>query len=89
MKHLETAPKEILGNFPRLSREGALFMINNTEKNSAQGSQCQDAQTNHINKIPSLFEVKIPNLTVNSEQSKFLQKIFILLSKSQINQNEQ
>ena len=54
LKHLETAPKEILGNFPRLSRDGALTMINNTEKNLAQGQE-----TNQ--KIPSLFELNIGN----------------------------
>lgn len=50
LKHLETAPKEILGNFPRLSREGAMMMISNTEKSLAQG---QEPNT----KIPSLLEM--------------------------------
>lgn len=54
LKHLETAPKEILGNFPRLSREGALSLINNTEKSLLQGI----SGTNQ--KIPSLFELKVP-----------------------------
>lgn len=54
LKHLETAPKEILGNFPRLSRDGALTMINNTEKNLAQGQEGSQ-------KIPSLFELNITN----------------------------
>ncbi|XP_057332726.1 protein suppressor of sable isoform X2 [Microplitis mediator] len=65
LKHLETAPKEILGEFPRLSREGALMMINNTARNLAQG---QDASTQ---KIPSLFDVTLPaptnNLTNNDK----------------------
>ena len=52
LKHLETAPKEILGNFPRLSRDGALTMINNTEKNISQGQEGNQ-------KIPSLFELNI------------------------------
>lgn len=54
LKHLETAPKEILGNFPRLSREGALSLINNTEKSIAQGHGISPQ------KIPSLFELKVP-----------------------------
>ena len=54
LKHLETAPKEILGNFPRLSREGAMYLINATEKSLAHG---QDAANQ---KIPSLFELKVP-----------------------------
>lgn len=53
LKHLETAPKEILGDFPRLSREGAMLMINNTARSLAQG---QDT-TNQ--KIPSLFELNL------------------------------
>lgn len=32
LKHLETAPKEILGNFPRLSREGVITMLRGNEK---------------------------------------------------------
>ncbi|XP_011871701.1 PREDICTED: protein suppressor of sable isoform X2 [Vollenhovia emeryi] len=60
LKHLETAPKEILGDFPRLSREGAMLMINNTARSLAQG---QDT-TNQ--KIPSLFEL---NLSVPGEKT--------------------
>lgn len=60
LKHLETAPKEILGDFPRLSREGAVLMINNTARSLAQG---QDT-TNQ--KIPSLFEL---NLSVPVEKA--------------------
>ncbi|XP_071653983.1 uncharacterized protein Su(sable) isoform X3 [Temnothorax longispinosus] len=60
LKHLETAPKEILGDFPRLSREGAMLMINNTARSLAQG---QDT-TNQ--KIPSLFEL---NLSVPVEKT--------------------
>ncbi|XP_023245240.1 uncharacterized protein LOC106643214 isoform X3 [Copidosoma floridanum] len=56
LKHLETAPKEILGNFPRLSREGALYLINNTERNS---SHSHDGSNQ---KIPSLFEVKVATM---------------------------
>ncbi|XP_058804894.1 protein suppressor of sable [Phymastichus coffea] len=52
LKHLETAPKEILGNFPRLSREGALHMINMTEKQLTG----HDAP-----RIPSLFDLKVSN----------------------------
>ncbi|XP_043267652.1 uncharacterized protein su(sable) isoform X2 [Venturia canescens] len=54
LKHLETAPKEILGDFPRLSREGALMMINNTARNAAQSQETANQ------KIPSLFDVALP-----------------------------
>lgn len=60
LKHLETAPKEILGDFPRLSREGAMLMINNTARSLAQG---QDTANQ---KIPSLFEL---NLTAPTEKN--------------------
>lgn len=53
LKHLETAPKEILGDFPRLSREGALMMINNTQRNHACGEDSSNS------KIPSLFELNV------------------------------
>ncbi|XP_063229493.1 protein suppressor of sable isoform X2 [Bacillus rossius redtenbacheri] len=48
-KHLETAPKEILGDFPRLSREGANAMM--FKKNRKGGDS---------RKIPSLFEIEVP-----------------------------
>lgn len=31
LQHIETAPKEILGDFPRLNRTGALNLINKME----------------------------------------------------------
>ncbi|XP_015434838.1 PREDICTED: uncharacterized protein LOC107190538 [Dufourea novaeangliae] len=54
LKHLETAPKEILGDFPRLSREGAMLMINNTARTLAQGQEVANQ------KIPSLFDLNVP-----------------------------
>lgn len=63
LKHLETAPKEILGDFPRLSREGALLMINNTARALAQGQET----TNQ--KIPSLFELNISAPTGTTEKN--------------------
>ncbi|XP_012141723.2 suppressor of sable isoform X2 [Megachile rotundata] len=62
LKHLETAPKEILGDFPRLSREGAMLMINNTARTLAQGQET----TNQ--KIPSLFELNVPAPTTTTEK---------------------
>lgn len=54
LQHLETAPKEILGDFPRLSREGAAAMVLN-KKN------CGNKGTGPGNKkIPSLFEIEVP-----------------------------
>lgn len=60
MKHLETAPQEILGDFPRISREAAATMVNAThrklldkfgvtEKNSVESE-------GGGGKIPSLLE---------------------------------
>ncbi|XP_020283541.1 protein suppressor of sable isoform X2 [Pseudomyrmex gracilis] len=64
LKHLETAPKEILGDFPRLSRESAMLMINNTARSLAQG---QDAANQ---KIPSLFELKVSEPIENLEEKE-------------------
>ncbi|XP_011641735.1 uncharacterized protein LOC105430088 isoform X1 [Pogonomyrmex barbatus] len=64
LKHLETAPKEILGDFPRLSREGAMLMINNTARSLAQG---QDT-TNQ--KIPSLFELNLSAPVEKTEEKE-------------------
>nr|CAD7456438.1 unnamed protein product [Timema tahoe] len=53
-QHLETAPKEILGDFPRLSREGAAAMLHSRKNRGKGGSGGNSA------KIPSLFEIEIP-----------------------------
>ncbi|KAJ9587201.1 hypothetical protein L9F63_019281 [Diploptera punctata] len=50
LKHLETAPKEILGDFPRLSREGAVAMVYNKKSRENRENR----------KIPSLFEIEVP-----------------------------
>ncbi|XP_043790615.1 uncharacterized protein LOC122713872 isoform X1 [Apis laboriosa] len=63
LKHLETAPKEILGDFPRLSREGAMLMINNTARTLAQGQETTNP------KIPSLFELNISAPTNTTEKN--------------------
>ncbi|PSN58469.1 hypothetical protein C0J52_00788 [Blattella germanica] len=53
VKHLETAPKEILGDFPRLSREGAAAMV----YKKTRGTKGNGASNK---KIPSLFEIEVP-----------------------------
>ncbi|XP_031330062.1 protein suppressor of sable isoform X2 [Photinus pyralis] len=57
-KHIETAPKEILGEFPRLSRDGALTMINQAQK--ALEIKYDEEKGGDPNSIPSLFELNIP-----------------------------
>lgn len=65
LKHIESAPKEILGDFPRLNREGAMKMIQNTQsKLMQQFSECSENQDNNI---PSLFELNVPNLPNSAE----------------------
>lgn len=49
LKHLETAPKEILGDFPRLSRDCAETMVNNKTT----------GKPNDTAKIPSLFDIQV------------------------------
>ncbi|XP_056641059.1 protein suppressor of sable isoform X1 [Diorhabda sublineata] len=58
-KHIETAPREILGGFPRISRDEALNMINETQDKLQE-------QNGTVNKpvvkggIPSLFDINVP-----------------------------
>ncbi|KAF5288696.1 hypothetical protein FQR65_LT11961 [Abscondita terminalis] len=58
-KHIETAPKEILGDFPRLSREGALTMINQAQKALEVKYGVESGDSDKAS-IPSLFELNIP-----------------------------
>jgi len=55
LQHLETAPKEILGDFPRLSREGAAAMVLNKKNRGNKGTGGANTK-----KIPSLFEIEVP-----------------------------
>ncbi|XP_011329593.1 protein suppressor of sable isoform X2 [Ooceraea biroi] len=64
LKHLETAPKEILGDFPRLSREGAILMINNTARSIAQGQDTGNP------KIPSLFDLNLSAPTEKNDEKE-------------------
>ncbi|KAJ8731333.1 hypothetical protein PYW07_004497 [Mythimna separata] len=59
LKHIESAPKEILGDFPRLNREGALKMLQTTQAKLIQ--QYSDTPEGNETNIPSLFELNIPN----------------------------
>lgn len=63
-KHIETAPKEILGEFPRLSREGAQSRIMQAQKNLEIkfGMDKKDGNESASSKsgIPSLFDINIP-----------------------------
>ncbi|XP_026761666.1 protein suppressor of sable isoform X2 [Galleria mellonella] len=71
LKHIESAPKEILGDFPRLHREGALQMIQTTQTKLIQQftENAEEEKT-----IPSLFELNIPNpqnVTDNLQSNQF------------------
>ncbi|XP_053609611.1 protein suppressor of sable isoform X2 [Plodia interpunctella] len=59
LKHIESAPKEILGDFPRLHREGALQMIQATQLKLMQ--QYSENTDNDDKTIPSLFDLNIQN----------------------------
>ncbi|CAH1184639.1 unnamed protein product [Phyllotreta striolata] len=57
-KHIETAPREILGEFPRMSREDALNIINVTQaKLHEQGGENKPEVKGGI---PSLFDINVP-----------------------------
>lgn len=68
LKHIESAPKEILGDFPRLNREGALKMIQTTQAKLIQqySENLEDQERN----IPSLFELNLSN-PPNGEGNQF------------------
>lgn len=66
LKHIESAPKEILGDFPRLHREGALQMINTTQAKLIQ--QFSESEGDDRG-IPSLFDLNIINPQIVPEGS--------------------
>ncbi|XP_063825585.1 protein suppressor of sable isoform X1 [Ostrinia nubilalis] len=68
LKHIESAPKEILGDFPRLHRDGALQMIHSTQLKLAQQMFSENSE-NEDKGIPSLFDINIPNPQVVPESS--------------------
>ncbi|XP_031622127.1 protein suppressor of sable-like [Contarinia nasturtii] len=66
LKHLETAPKEILGDFPRIARENAINMINAQHQKLLVkfGMEPEPNTTNTSNasqtsKLPSLLDINL------------------------------
>lgn len=65
LKHIESAPKEILGDFPRLNRDGAMKMIQSTQAKLIQ--KYSDGSEDQGGNIPSLFELNLPTLPNSSD----------------------
>ncbi|CAH1111810.1 unnamed protein product [Psylliodes chrysocephalus] len=59
-KHIETAPREILGGFPRMNREEALNMINITQGKLQDQAQGVENKPEVKGGIPSLFDINVP-----------------------------
>ncbi|KAL3270850.1 hypothetical protein HHI36_021368 [Cryptolaemus montrouzieri] len=67
-KHIETAPRDILGGFPRLSREETLNMMDLTQKNlvgmyketNADEKTEKSDDFSGDGTIPSLFDIDVP-----------------------------
>uniref|UniRef100_A0A6P7G112 Uncharacterized protein LOC114336436 n=1 Tax=Diabrotica virgifera virgifera TaxID=50390 RepID=A0A6P7G112_DIAVI len=61
-KHIETAPREILGGFPRMNREEALNMINERQVKLYDQEKGPGAENKPEGKggIPSLFDINVP-----------------------------
>lgn len=60
LKHLDTAPKEILGDFPRIGRENATKMISQTHIKLCQEFNIPLPENEKAsNKIPALLEMKL------------------------------
>lgn len=88
LKHLETAPKEIIGDFPRMSRENAVNMINaqhqkllvkfGMEPDPSLApkitTQQTNAQQNKAVKIPSLMDLITKFPSPSSENATFMNK---------------
>lgn len=60
IKHMETAPRDILGGFPRMSREETVNMINQTQKSLEAKFGGKETSTDSKSGIPSLFEINVP-----------------------------
>ncbi|KAG5675921.1 hypothetical protein PVAND_005779 [Polypedilum vanderplanki] len=61
LKHLDTAPKEILGDFPRIGRENASKMLSQTHIKLCQefNIPLPENEKTSTPKIPSLLEMKL------------------------------
>lgn len=75
LKHLDTAPKEILGDFPRIGRENASKMISQTHVKLCQEFNValpEPEKNSSGNKIPSLLEMHIrpPDFKGDSSSKK-------------------
>lgn len=78
LKHLDTAPKEILGDFPRLGRENASKMMAETHIKLCKEFNVPLPETEKEkekpNKIPSLLEMNLkpPSFSKNDKKSNKL-----------------
>lgn len=78
LKHLDTAPKEILGDFPRIGRENATKMMAQTHIKLCQEFNVplpeSEKEKEKPNKIPSLLDMNLkpPNFTKNDKKSNKL-----------------
>lgn len=65
LKHLETAPKEILGDFPRIARDNAINMINTQHQKLLVkfGMEPEPSvapqNSSQTNKLPSLLDINL------------------------------
>ena len=73
LKHLEAAPKEILGDFPRLTREAAVTLVFQTEaKNKGwledEGKTVEEIQKScQIMSLNDHYQCEALNLVENCE----------------------
>lgn len=74
-KHLETAPKEILGDFPRISRDHALGMINTTHLKLLTEFGMDVPATPKIPSLLDMVTTKPPELSEKAKKSsRWVQK---------------
>lgn len=66
LKHLETAPKEILGDFPRIARDNAINLINAQHQKllvqfdmEPEPTQTNTSNNSQTSKLPSLLDINL------------------------------
>jgi hypothetical protein len=70
LKHLDTAPKEILGDFPRIGRENASKMIAQTHIKLCEEFNIPLPESEKSSKIPALLDMKVKAPTESFHDSR-------------------
>lgn len=75
LKHLETAPKEILGDFPRMPREKAIKLMDTAHLQLLRQERGEPAVVVDTSKIPSLLDGIVPKPKDKPKRSRWEDKV--------------